>query len=241
MELEFYAERFRDDPEIEALTESSADAAVETLRSTPVDCLVSDGVRTSDGELLVEVAAETVPGLRTLLYSGSPAIELPTDAVNAVDAYLRKGDRGDADTSTEALRGRVRELIDSAGEAARPASTDPDADADADWRERPAAGNGTDDGTWRRLDRFDWTDRDEVAVALVSALAAELDRDVTDLPPLYRAVDPEALGALVVGTGDGGATASLAVEFEYVGLSLRLAADGTVTYRRRSAAVDGGT
>lgn len=55
----------------------------------------------------------------------------------------------------------------------------------------------------------------EVATEIVIALADRTGLDVDDLPPLYRAIDPDALNAVFA---DGArADADVAVTFEYAG------------------------
>jgi len=64
--------------------------------------------------------------------------------------------------------------------------------------------------------------------AVVSAVAARDGVDETELPPLYDAVDPEALDVLLASTrGDGPGRAS--VEFEYADYSVVVFDDRTVS------------
>jgi hypothetical protein len=67
----------------------------------------------------------------------------------------------------------------------------------------------------------------QYATAVVSAVAAHDGVDETDLPPLYDAVDPDALDALLGSVRtDGPDEAS--VSFEYAGHTVVVSDDGTV-------------
>jgi CheY-like chemotaxis protein len=212
-ELEFLADFFRDDPGIEAFTESSADRALDRLATADVDCLVSDGVLTGDGEPLVEAASAAHPGLATVLYSGATAAETRTVAA---DASLRKGERRDRDTSLDALRATLFELVGSTGRGAS---------APAD------AGRDDEGEAWRSLGRFDWRSPDDVATTVVAALADALERESTDLGPLYYAVDPDALGRVLVDEGREPEASPVTVEFRFDDLLIRLSSTGRADYR----------
>jgi len=60
-------------------------------------------------------------------------------------------------------------------------------------------------------------------MVVVDAVAAATGRDPTDLPPLHRSIDTDALDAL---TTDDGTT--LAVSFSYAGTDVLLGSDGVV-------------
>jgi hypothetical protein len=47
--------------------------------------------------------------------------------------------------------------------------------------------------------RYEWTDGESPSTAVASAIATETNRDVADVPQLYRFVDTDALDALVTG------------------------------------------
>ncbi|SNZ17036.1 hypothetical protein SAMN06269185_2860 [Natronoarchaeum philippinense] len=56
---------------------------------------------------------------------------------------------------------------------------------------------------------------------VVSAVAAETDRDQSQMPPLYDAVDPDALDALLD-------RPSTAITFRYAGRDVTVHADGGI-------------
>lgn len=81
--------------------------------------------------------------------------------------------------------------------------------------------------------RYEWSDRVDPSTALIEAVAAETDSDLTALPPLYDHIDPEALDELVT-TRTYGTRASVNVSFTYDGVDIRLDSDGTIGIRPSS-------
>jgi hypothetical protein len=78
------------------------------------------------------------------------------------------------------------------------------------------------DDTYHDNDReFSWQSHSKPSVGIVHAVADALDRPVDDLPQLARAVDPDALDALLDG---GGAS----VSFQYAGVDVTAFGDGTL-------------
>jgi len=68
------------------------------------------------------------------------------------------------------------------------------------------------------------TDDVSLGTAVVEAVSASTGRPVTDLPPLYDAVDPDALDALFAGRSVDGR-----VRFRYAGHVVEVRSDRTVT------------
>lgn len=64
-------------------------------------------------------------------------------------------------------------------------------------------------------------------------VAKEKNVDVLDLPPLFHAVDPDALNALV------GTMAEGEVTFDYVGRTVTVGADGAVRVEQHSESSSG--
>jgi hypothetical protein len=92
----------------------------------------------------------------------------------------------------------------------------------------PTAVSGLDrdaDAGWRELGRYDGDDPEELVVSLTEAIAADLGADASDLTPLYRAIDPEALAAFVARSTDARVT--------FVYLDVEVAVDGTGTFSVR--------
>lgn len=65
----------------------------------------------------------------------------------------------------------------------------------------------------------------DVSTAVVCHVASVTDSDPTALPPLYDAIDPEALNRLVDGSDE------LVVEFEYDGFRVTVTGDGEIDLR----------
>lgn len=198
-------------PDVSLVTAESADEALSTVREAEVDCLVSDGVRTEDGEPLVEAAKRARPDLPVVLYSGRPRADLPTDAA---DGYVRKATSSARGTSLELLDYEIRELTAAS-----------------------RATGGAPDG-WTSLGRFDWTESESVPLAALEALADRTGIDLLDGRPMAETVDPEALDTLIRGgaatDGDGPR-----VRFRFAGYRVEVSADGTVRYRASAASGPG--
>lgn len=62
-----------------------------------------------------------------------------------------------------------------------------------------------------------------VSERLVQAVATATDTDPLELPPLYDAVDPDALDAMVEGMADG------RVSFTYAGCEITVTAEGAIS------------
>lgn len=204
LELELYADFFDKERTVVPVLAASAEAALETLRSEPVDCLVSDGIRTGDGESLVTVVKERYPALDTILYSGTDRAALPVDTV---ERYLQKGD-GSATLAT--LAATIREVTEAA--------------------ERPLEADG-EGGEWQVLGNFSWTADSDVGSTIVQALADQTDRDILDLPPLYDVIDSDALTRLVHTATHSAREPSVLIQFTYADTRLRISTDGVVTYQ----------
>ncbi|NHN46620.1 hypothetical protein G9464_03290 [Halostella sp. JP-L12] len=104
--LSLYEDYFERVPSVSPMTAPSVESAQAALRSERVDCLVSDGLRTDDGELFVESASRRHADLPVILRSGDP----PTDRDLPVDAALRKGSSGD---SLATLAETISESVDA--------------------------------------------------------------------------------------------------------------------------------
>lgn len=70
-----------------------------------------------------------------------------------------------------------------------------------------------------------------VSTAVVEAIAAEADRDPTELPPLFDTIDPDALDAIFSTQPDGTPRRDGEVVFPYAGYRVCVSADRTVEVR----------
>jgi len=207
VDADLYADYFEHGPIIKPVTALSAEEGLSKLEQTDIDCVVSDSVQTNDGVPLVTVAKQNYPDLPVLLHSGRSADELPTEIV---DDFLRKGTKTDSSTALETLRERVRELT------TRP----------------PAAPGQNDSGKqWQSLGTFDWTDRDQSAVAIIEALAERSESDPLEIGPLYESIDPDALKVLMTHAATKETSNTIQVQFDLSGYTVRTRSDGTVQYR----------
>lgn len=64
------------------------------------------------------------------------------------------------------------------------------------------------------------------SVAVVEAVATWRDVDITELPPLYDAIDPDALDNLVAHWDRGRTHPDRQIRFEYDGVTVLLDGDG---------------
>lgn len=60
---------------------------------------------------------------------------------------------------------------------------------------------------------------------VIDTLAEKTESDPTDLPPLYEAIDPDALNELFCGREDG------AVTFRYCGYEITISSTGEIAIR----------
>lgn len=78
-------------------------------------------------------------------------------------------------------------------------------------------------------ERYDWR-RTAPATAVAETVADELGRDPAALSPVYEAVDPDALEALVDPAGPTDAT-DVVVSFPFAGFSVSVTGNGAVILR----------
>ncbi|ELY68009.1 HalOD1 output domain-containing protein [Natrinema versiforme] len=75
--------------------------------------------------------------------------------------------------------------------------------------------------------QFDFTSI-EPSVAVIDALEAITDRESTALPPLYEAIDPEGLDAVIESTQRTPHPDQSSVSFPYQGFLVTVFGDGTL-------------
>lgn len=76
-----------------------------------------------------------------------------------------------------------------------------------------------------RSKHIDQTSPVSVSNAILKRIVTTTDRDVTELPPIYDAIDPDALEALI----DSCTTSTASVTFHYHGFRVTVTGDRTVT------------
>lgn len=171
-----------------------------------VDCVVSDSVRTADGDLFVAAARRHDPDVPIVLFTAKDWQDVLAEArESAAAGYVRKGD---ADA--------FEELFDRVAAVAGPAAESDDVFEIPDFQ--------GDDG-WTIVDRYDPAADDELAVWLVDAVDRHTRYDALDCPPIFDIVDPEALEELIETATD------IAVGFRYLDYQIGLNADGDLAIR----------
>jgi len=207
--------------ELEWLTASDPGAGLELLSANDVDCLVSDSFRAADGTPFVIRAATTFPDLPVVLFTSLDRDSLDPAVRRAGAEYVKKG----ATDPFESLFDRVRTVAADANQspstvdrapvpASRPTTRD-----DSEATER-----------WTPIGRYRPAEGDDLATAIVTALEAYTDRDETDFPPLYDAIDAEALAALL-DRPNGQLRNHVQVRFVYADHELAVTGDGFVLVR----------
>lgn len=72
--------------------------------------------------------------------------------------------------------------------------------------------------------RHETTPYEELGLTVVEAVATATDRAKTDLPPLHRAIDPDALERVLT----RGESSSVTVAFDYADTGVEVSANGTI-------------
>lgn len=83
----------------------------------------------------------------------------------------------------------------------------------------------SDKPTGPALQRSEWTGDESVCLAVLRTVAAVSNKTPTDLPPLYEAVDPDALEELM--RSDSGQT--IEATFPYFGYVITVRSDGEIS------------
>lgn len=71
-----------------------------------------------------------------------------------------------------------------------------------------------------------------VTARILRAVAADSDSSITELPPLYDVIDPDALDALFSPSIDTPDRSVKSVRFRYAGFLIDVSADGSVALER---------
>lgn len=204
-------------PDIAVLQYADPDEALAALSSTPVDCVVSDSIRLTDGTPFVSAVRETDTDVPIVFFTGSTWDDV-REVAERVDAagYVRKGN---VDGLTE-LEHRIGAVVDDDARVEGPRTLD--------------------DG-WTVLGRHDWTAGVELSSRLVELVTAHTGRDAETIDPLYESVDTDAVTALLAPLGPEGhhpRENAVEVRFEWSGLELLVTNAGVVALRSRSGRAD---
>ncbi len=205
--IDMFTTYFDQYDEFDPVSAHSAADALTIIEGEDLDCVITDSVKTSDGDPLVSVAKQTRPTLPVLLHSAHEASKLPTEDA---DAFLQKSDTPKT-SPLQALEESIRTLLTEQ----TPESTE----------DTPT------EQAWETLGTFDWSET-SASTALFEALEEQTAVGLMDAQPLYQTIDPDALDALFqpVGTSD----TDTRIRFEFAGLELAISANGTIRYRQLS-------
>lgn len=206
--------------EINWLTASDPGTGMELLSTRDVDCLVSDSIRAAD-EPFVSRVATTFPDLPVVLFTSMDCEALDPAVREAGAAYVTKGSNAPFD----ALFDRVQSLADDAGPSTAPAAPAPRATT------RAAGDDADPTDRWLPIGRYRPAAGDDPTTAIVTAVAEYTDRDTSTLPPLYDAIDAEALAALL-GSNTERRRDHVQVRFVYADQELAVTGDGFVLARQ---------
>lgn len=202
--------------EFDWLTTTDPDTGMELLSARDVDCLVSDSFRTPDGDPFVTRAADAFSDLSVVLFTSMARADLDPEIEASDVQYVQKGSGDPFDT----LFDRVLTL---AGPVSPPTDVAPRATM------RDGRGDDTADG-WVPIARYRADERDDLATVIVSAVEEYTGRDATEFPPLYEAIDADALEALCY-RPNGEPRSGVQVRFYYADRELAVTSDGLVLVR----------
>ena len=209
------------DDRIETVSVEHAGAAVEYLRSNPVDCLVSDSVRVSNGDLLVRAARDEDPDLPIILFTAKEWEEVADAAVDArVSEYVQKTGTDEF----ERVLGHLSTLL-AEGEPTVMLSSDGAV-------ERLGA---TLDENWHFLTTVEWDDEEELGTLLVEAVEAYLGENDA-VAPLYDVLDASALDDLLRPSYGGRRREGVQIRFPYRDHQVAMTSEGVVAIRPFDAA-----
>jgi PAS domain S-box-containing protein len=116
--LDLAAEMLAREPDIETVTASGGDDALDALAERPADCVVSDyDMPGMSGLDLLEAVRDRAPGLPFVLFTGKGSEEIASEAISrGVTDYLQK----DVGTEQyELLANRVRTAVEHARETSQ--------------------------------------------------------------------------------------------------------------------------
>jgi len=204
--------------ELDWLTASDPKTGLEMLSTHDVDCLVSDSFRAADGDPFVTRVATTFPDLPVVLFTSTTYDSLDPALRDSQTEYVRKGSTEPFDD----LFDRVLTVTDSSDASSSVVEPAPRATTRND--------GGADAERWVPIGRYRPAEGDDLSQVIVTAVEAYTGRDATEFPPLYEAIDADALSSLVRRT-DGRMRDSVQVRFVYADCELAVTGDGVVLAR----------
>ena len=204
--------------ELDWLTASDPQTGLEMLSTHDVDCLVSDSFRAADGEPFVTRVTTTFPDLPVVLFTSTTYDALDPALRDSQTEYVRKGSAEPFDD----LFDRVLTVTDESADSSSVVEPAPRAATRND--------GGSDAGQWVPIGRYRPAEGDDLATVVVTAVEAYTGRDTTAFPPLYEAIDADAL-SLLVRRADGRQRDAVQIRFVYADCELAVTGDGVVLAR----------
>jgi hypothetical protein len=203
---------------IDWLTTSDPGTGLELLSTRDVDCLVSDTFCAADGVPFVTRATTTFPDLPVVLFTSMDPDTLDPAVLESGTKYVKKA----SDDAFDSLFDLVPALAADGGPS-------PPADPAPRAATRAADGAGPTE-QWVPIGRYRPAEGDDLATTIVSAVEAYTGRDADEFPPLYDAIDAEAL-AVLLNRGNGRRRDHVQVRFVYADQELAVTGGGLVFVR----------
>lgn len=205
----------REDSRLTVRSEPSVEAGLELLKQDAIDCIVSDyEMPDMDGLEFLKAVRTEYPTLPFILYTGKGSEEIAAKAIDAgVDAYHQK-EVGTVQYTI--LAQQIGTLVEKHTAEQR-----------LDYLERE---QHIADGGMRAEDKiYPDEHKKSVSMAVVEAVAERKGIDPVALtPPLYEAIDPDALDALFAPLDDELDQENASVTFPYDGCTITVYSNGHV-------------
>lgn len=198
----------RMDESVRFSTATSAAEATEIIQTRPPDCVVSDYVTAPDGDAFIKTVHETRPETPLILVSGKSLDELPNQAVRAyLTDYVPKGEQNLFETIVDRIH---RHTSEGPGSITRHLFLS-DATSESTSVSTIDMTNGPTEG-------------------LLKTIADVQNCDVMDLPPLFDAIDVDAIEA-IFSRAYPPDYPGVELRFQYDGFDILITNDGTVFVR----------
>ncbi|MFC7202530.1 response regulator [Haloferax namakaokahaiae] len=215
-------------------TATSAAQALDVLDETHIDCVVSDSLVLPNGTPLVTAINQHDDDLPILLFTAKEWVEVADIATSAgVAEYVQKAGPDDLSTVLKRVEGMVNESDEfgsafEAGESALQEALSTHADAAS----KASLGLAEE---WDLIGQ--WVGERELPITIIEAVEEHAGLTAIE-EPLFDAIDPEALQALLEPLVEEQAESNVEVRFEYGAFELAVTSAGDIYARPRSAALD---
>lgn len=212
----------------ETLTAPTAEDGLRLLAEHEVDCIVSDFVVTAEGVPFISAARDFTADVPIVLFTGKEWDAVADDAIRAnVTEYVQKSGVDEI----YAVKKHVEQLAAAHGASLVLGEDRRDALSSVAPVSSLAV-SATFDGEWELIGRYDWTETEELGVALVEAIESYTDEDLETFEPLFESIDAEALQAVLEPRPFDGERPGIQVRFPYRGYELVVTSDGDIGIRQ---------